>query len=297
MPSPTADSRSLALFVCDSCKSRKKACDKRLPTCSACSRRNALCVYTPPDEQEHNGAGPPNRRSTGIDAAFFHSLDPTLRSSVLLMDTASDGGFPSSVASFSQLDLNHAVHAQVSRIIKTTGLLIDDIIVRFFTGAGVWMPVISKQRFHDQLLQFGAYPTATFSVLLLSMCLVVYQPAPPGAEKIDQESLYLATKMLFEQTHAIIPTSTNLMQAALLLTGFEYVQRRIYAALMSITTSARMGLAHGYHRYFSCQAGQDADARVKAEERKILWWIVVVFERCVLLLGCPETTLTMPAQG
>jgi Fungal Zn(2)-Cys(6) binuclear cluster domain len=39
--------------VCSTCKTRKKGCDKQLPSCGYCSKRNLRCIYDEPPTYRH----------------------------------------------------------------------------------------------------------------------------------------------------------------------------------------------------------------------------------------------------
>ncbi len=97
----------------------------------------------------------------------------------------------------------------------------------------------------------------------------------------DQQTLYLTTKMLLAHAQAIIPTSTSLIQASLLLATYEYAHSFEEAAYISIGTCARMGYAVGLHngRLGSPLRGDQTLATLKEEEDYNLWWGLVTCER------------------
>jgi hypothetical protein len=63
------------------------------------------------------------------------------------------------------------LYRQVLHRIRETGQFVDDISTRYFQGFHQYLPVISRARFHGNLVTLGAVPSAGFSTLLLSICL------------------------------------------------------------------------------------------------------------------------------
>ena len=198
------------------------------------------------------------------------------------MDTLSDS-FPSHFLPLGKLaeptTIDGILHLQVYRIIQDTGQFIDDISVQYFQGIHRWIPVISRRRFHNHLLNFRAPPTADFSILLLSMCLITRHSSQTSAQLADQQTLYLTTKMLFAHVQACIPLSTNLIQAGILISAYEYAHGRLSTAYMSIETCARMAYATDLHKMKPPSPLQDNEAFLKAEEERNVWWGVVICER------------------
>ncbi len=87
--------------------------------------------------------------------------------------------------------------------------------------------------------------------------------------------------MLFAHAQAMIPTSTSLVQASLLIATYEYAHSLEEAAYISIGTCARMGYIVGLHngRFGSPLRGDRTLATLKEEEDYNLWWGIVTCER------------------
>ena len=175
--------------------------------------------------------------------------------------------------------LDATLHLQVHQIIHTTGQTVEDIYCRYFRGSHQWLPFIHERKFRTRL----ADPTtADVSILLLSMCLITYYPvAAAGSDPlVDQQSLYLATKMLFAQTQSLVPVSSSLVQASVLISVYEYAHGLFQNAHISIGVSARLASSSGLGAFrHAVDEQEDSELFLEAEERRILWCGIVICER------------------
>ncbi|OJJ43872.1 hypothetical protein ASPZODRAFT_135906 [Penicilliopsis zonata CBS 506.65] len=179
------------------------------------------------------------------------------------------------------------VNRQVVGIIKQTQLSIGDINARFFRHFHCWLPVISPRLFREEYECDSREPSADFSILLLAMCLLTACPArtttlsPP----MTLDALYLTTRMLFAQVQALIPASTRLVQAGLLIAAYEYACGRPQAAFISMGTCARMAHSMNLDRNTNLDKGLllGTASRLKAVEEWNVWWGTVILERVILL--------------
>lgn len=222
---------------------------------------------------------------------IYPDLCPSGRSPVLAVDPGFDNLLsqtipPAQLAEPRSLD--DLLDRQVHRIISATGLFIDDISVRFFRGMHLWIPIISRVRFQNEILSGRARSGADFSMLLLSMCLITYIPSERSeASALDLRSLYVSTKTLYAHVQAFIPVSTCLIQTGILISLYEYMHGRSDAAFMTIGLCARMAYAAGLHRRISSPPLVDHDAWLKAEEERNVWWAIVIYERYVRFVSHP----------
>lgn len=178
------------------------------------------------------------------------------------------------------MTFDEILHLQVGRIIWVYGKYVDEISIRYFHGIHRWLPVISRQRFNDRLCGFRGRATADFSILLLSMCLITSHPsADTKGRKNDQETLYLTTKMLFAQVQALLTTSTNLVQACLLIATYEHGHGLTDAAYISIGICARMAFTAGLQKTKLNRSPRDIELWLKEEEERNLWWGILLSER------------------
>jgi hypothetical protein len=158
----------------------------------------------------------------------------------------------------------------VVQIIKATQQSIDDISARYFSGVHLWLPFLCPDRFSKDLYQFHAVPTAEFSLLLLCMCLVTYDPLEDSSPLIDHGVLYFHAKTLFTQIQVLRYPSKHPIQAGLLISVYEYAHGRPEAALMSIDICARMAYRIGMNK---------KPTSLGWSEPWNTWWAIVIFER------------------
>lgn len=172
------------------------------------------------------------------------------------------------------------MYLQTLQIIRTTGQFVDDITARYFRGIHSFIPIISRPRFHDQLVKYGAPPPVSFSILLLSMCLITYHPelVQRVPEPIDMATLYVTTKTLFAQVQASFTPTLHLIQASTIIAAYEYATGKFDDAFTTIGLCARIGYASRLH-LTSPESGMDRSAQLQAEEEGNTWWGIVACER------------------
>jgi hypothetical protein len=201
----------------------------------------------------------------------------------MLMDSLADV-FPSNTLNPSKptepTSVNSAFHSQICRIIRADGHFIDDITSEYFQGVHRWLPIISRKRFNERLMDFQTLPTADFSILLLCMRLITRHPDTAALDKThDHDVLYLATKTLFTQVRSFIPCSMHLIQAGVIISTYEHAHGMIEAAYDSIGACARMAFAAGLHRTRCSEVVQGTDAWYEDEESLATWWGLMICDR------------------
>lgn len=185
------------------------------------------------------------------------------------------------------------LYLEVHRLIRATGKFVDDISARYFHGLHRYLPIVSRTRFHSRLLTARETPSAGFSVLLLTICLVASSPEPQpypveeGAAKslapaeVDRRSLYLTTRSLFAQVQALFPPSIHLVQAGILLALYEYACGDADKAFTSVASCARMAYTTGIAAtsMSATLKNSDADVQLQEAEEGNTWWGLVICER------------------
>ncbi|PYH77564.1 hypothetical protein BO82DRAFT_344533 [Aspergillus uvarum CBS 121591] len=301
-----AASMSKAASVCATCKARKKRCDKSLPCCGYCAHRNLVCRYQntspnlPPHTPDANlsRSSPAQssrsvRRGYGFDSvstAKYVSppiLFPSLASSLYL---PTDGQTPTSAS---------RLCTETQRLLGSMGLYLDEISVRYFQGIHAFVPIISRRRFHGRLLSFGADPQPDFALLLLCMGLLTNSADPLGQlspqrphPSADEVTLYVATKSLMAQAHALLPLTTHLIQAGVLLAVYEYALGYPERAFVTIGTYARMAYAAGMQSAPSVNTTSTTrtDWLEEQEENNTRWGIRI----CERTFLCELAVLNQP---
>jgi hypothetical protein len=99
------------------------------------------------------------------------------------------------------------------------------------------MPVISQNLFLKRMTEFSKTKKADFAILFLSICLLIYCPLTDTT----QLPLYKAVKAEFWHSHSQLEPSTEMVQADLLISCYEYASGLVKASYHTIGTCARMG--------------------------------------------------------
>lgn len=225
-----------------------------------------------------------------LDAAkrYVHldRLNHVAKASIFLMDTLSSVDLSSHIPvdELSEMkSMDASVSAQVHRIIHATGRFINDLVEQFFSGICRFVLGVSRNRIHGMIAGIPVItPPANHSIHLLAICLISYHPKSIGKSLpgIDQESLYIATKSLFNQVQAAGSVrgqpSISLIQACILIAVYEYARGMADSAFLSIGICARMGYAAGIHERTS-RPGKET----LSEEERNTWWTILIYERYI----------------
>lgn len=161
--------------VCKTCKARKKACDKILPSCSYCTKRSLECRYDRvPD--------------SSIEGVSVGSIS----------DLLSCGTGPA---------LDGVVNLQVCHLIHRTGISLDQLASRYFRYFHQWLPIISPATFRETATRYQhGVPPADFSMLLLSMYIIVTRPTDrsiaPHKDAVQPRDLYHTAKIFLSHVQA-----------------------------------------------------------------------------------------------
>ena len=258
---------------------------KRLPRLTCCARRSLSCRYlaSVPDRKDDSSLPSSLRLDNRLpldlaasQASQITSIHGSAQSSLMFVDSVLEA-IPPRLSGLQRsgepLGLDHVLRSQVDRLTRARGCYLDDITSRYFQGMHKWLPVISRNKFHAEFINNRIPWPADLSILLLAMFLVVWQPSPESGIDDDRGTLHVVIKMLFAQVQAVLPPSTRLIQAGLLISVFEYAHELKNAALVSITSCAKM--AH----IMRPNAHTSREARSETREERNLRWGLVIYER------------------
>ena len=249
-----------AVQVCTTCKIRKKRCDKTLPICGYCAKRNLPCRYE--EFPKSNGESDPSGFEISVNAMLMQMV--SLFGPLGNMPPAPD-----------------RIWYQAQRITHLASLSLGEIGRRYFNNFHKWLPLMSYHSFQEETTAYdrnSCSPPADFSILTLAMCLITLQPN--RGTPITPQRLYGTVKMLFAEVQAMMCASDRLLQAGLLIAAYEYANGRPEAAHITMGTSTRIAFAIGLHKLDFEQA-YPVVIHMSAEEhwRCNLWWGVIILER------------------
>ncbi|KAF3403264.1 hypothetical protein DPV78_003533, partial [Talaromyces pinophilus] len=284
MQSPDTDtSVNQARQVCRSCKIRKRKCNKALPKCSWCTKRNLPCEYSRPTPTRHSAFSSASSRfqwnqlspdeysngSSGTQSINYLTL--------LFLDP--------SILQHGQVEIPPAVASVPPHILRLIGgeKDIHDTAAKFFDHIHLWMPFISKKRFYDVHLR--TLPLSQSDVILLLLCLKLITTFPPARPRDARTPSYYAAKNFYSDLEGKGPFSILILQAGVLL-GLYEIGHGIYpAAFLTIGACARYAHALGINVSKTVKP-RKVLTLVEAEERRRVWWAIVILDRFVNI-GCP----------
>ncbi|PWY86779.1 hypothetical protein BO70DRAFT_386079 [Aspergillus heteromorphus CBS 117.55] len=242
--------------VCSTCKIRKKRCDKGLPSCGYCAKRNLRCQY---EESPPTGT---DRDTTGF---------PEISANAMLLQMVSlFGPSPENLP------------------VRPTDRICHHISDRYFRNFHKWLPIISPRLFCTAISAYNdrlESPPADLSVLLLAMCLVTLQPSNDSSTaSVTPPGLHRTVKVVFAETQSMMCTSTRLLQASVLIAAYEYANGRPEAAHITMGTCTRIGYVDGlqHSRPLQTDLAGSRWSNMEEIERYNLWWGILILERLVL---------------
>ncbi|GFF86505.1 hypothetical protein IFM47457_07178 [Aspergillus lentulus] len=271
-------SLELAAQACQSCRSRKRRCDKALPKCSSCAKRGRSCEYWRPEASRHSTTASDPKRGW-----YPSPLDEDQPQDVRTIDFPTILFLDPGLLQYGQVDTTHSAVSVPPHILHLLGDL-DEIRFtagQFFQHIHQWMPFISKKRFYDMYLQptFHTRP----DVVLLLLALKLITTLPPAGARGPRTPLYDAVRRFYVEVEDAF--SILVLQAGVLVALYELGHGIYPAAYLSIGACARY--AHG----LGINVSRTVPSRrvltlVEVEERRRVWWAIVILDRFVSI-GCP----------
>ncbi len=233
--------------VCGTCRTRKRGCDKRLPRCGFCFSRG-----------------------------YAYACDYT---EALVPDASSTAGLPYNGPRklIGSLSLDSTVKAQVDSIFKAMDLTPQMVEQRYFRDFHPSLPIIAPQTSPCRIHHGLERAPADAAILVLAMLLVSHQL--PTAD-----SLYSALRKLVVSVQDSRGASIAVVQAQLLIGGFEHAHGWVEKSYVSVGVCA--SLARILRINVNRTGGFSADSTHKGladQEAWNLWWGIIVLERSVKL--------------
>jgi hypothetical protein len=157
------------------------------------------------------------------------------------------------------------------------------VAAEFFDKIHMWMPVISKKRFYENLLNPLMQPRIDVSLLIYCMKLITVSPSKNEDGGNPKTTAYLTAKRLLLEAEIAGVLSLQLLQAGLLVTIYEIGHAIYPLAYTSLGTWARYGVSLGING--KQQAGSPGQFTwVEEEERRRVWWAILILDRFVFSL-------------
>ncbi|KAL2793291.1 fungal-specific transcription factor domain-containing protein [Aspergillus keveii] len=278
-----------AAQVCKNCKDRKRKCDKLLPKCSLCSRKNLRCDYRYTRTEQNTLLSPSSPAVPALTDSHTVSrvppndgdkdrqeIPPLTLSTILFLDPT--------LLQHGPLQVEPDQHGAYipSYITATIGSLeeIRRTADEFFETVHPWMPIISKARFHDVYLRDSAnHNTADIALLLLAIRLII------SNQTQDRKlGIYDWIKYFYQKVEGSGTPSILVLQANIFIALYELGHGLYPNAYMTIGACARYLYVLGINGTSSRKVNMNPPrptSMIEVEERRRAWWAVVILDRFV----------------
>jgi len=153
------------------------------------------------------------------------------------------------------------------------------VAAEFFENNHPWMPIISKKRFYDHLMNPLSQPRADAIFLIFCMKLIAWSPLEQANESKPKTETYLVAKRFLVEAEAAGMFTFQLLQALLLVTFYELGHGIYPAAYMSVGACARYGLALGIDGQTLSMSSNSTLTLLEQEERRRSWWTCLILDR------------------
>lgn len=143
----------------------------------------------------------------------------------------------------------------------------------FFETIHVWMPIVSKQQFQQNLLQRLAFRRAELFILVLAMKLC------SSRVTVAKSMLYRIVKQFYFDIESSGRLSVQVLQAAVLIAIYELGHGIYPAAIISVANCARIGTLLGIDRSLNAWGLISGVPWIELEERRRVWWAIIILDR------------------
>jgi len=156
-----------------------------------------------------------------------------------------------------------------------------EMVSEYFKTIHSWMPFVSCKRLYKTLPDYPDHEVpsvpSTMTLLLYCMKLMLWEPVSTssGAEPSARSPAYINAKHLWLEAEIAGNLSVTVLQAGLLIALYEIGHAIYPSAYLSVGACARYGMALGIDK----QLARDAEDWVEAEEKKRVWWAIVILDR------------------
>lgn len=155
------------------------------------------------------------------------------------------------------------------------------IAARYFEDVHTWMPIVSKFRFYNHLMNPLLEHRSDLTILLFCMRLISWSAVEHADGDKPRTRAYLAAKRLLVDAESAGILSLQILQAIVLVSIYEIGHGIYPAAYVTIGTCARYGIALGIDKQTLSDNGSPSITEVEQEERRRVWWAILILDRFV----------------
>ncbi|KAL4786811.1 hypothetical protein BJX76DRAFT_354812 [Aspergillus varians] len=277
---------------CFFCRRSKRRCDRNLPECQLCSRKGLKCSY--PQRRGQSSASPPSSSRGTESAPDSGRARPVLANSGTGRQSGQALCIPSSLAmataiSFLAPTLFREACLEIPRLDLD---LPDDVVfhlgdsqqvrdtaIKFVQLTRPWMPIVSRKRHLAAVL--NPLSPCRRPAALLALCMKLCCLPVLNDEAAERNSLYRLVKQFYCEVESTEDLCLQVLQAAVFIAVFEIGDAIYPAAYLTVGACARYGIAMGLDKVNKDRmgGGNSAASWMEIEERRRVWWGVLVLDR------------------
>ncbi|KAH7147338.1 hypothetical protein DER46DRAFT_650711 [Fusarium sp. MPI-SDFR-AT-0072] len=286
---------TLATRACSTCRRQKRRCTKEIPKCSLCRKHGKDCEYDMRGSSAIDSEEPLQEVPCGQSSDRPYSLTsadsvPSASNPVrVTVPVPSQTVFPALFfldSSYFQLRNKVLERQHLSLPQELLGRLSGlpqmryDVDV-FFNSVHCFFPIVSKLRLYQELSNSPIVLNADTALLLVAIQL---HTQPVDKTESSYRDLYTVAKDCLSYVEGSNILSVRLLQATILIALYE-ISNAIYpAAYLRVGHCARLGHALGIHnRKRALQMLCPPKTATESEERRRVWWAVIILDRYVNL--------------
>ncbi|KAL6806847.1 hypothetical protein GGI42DRAFT_366619 [Trichoderma sp. SZMC 28013] len=314
--SPNEALVSHARTACEPCKRSKRRCDRVLPSCELCNKKDVECVYVRRrraqdvvQKSHHSGrrrspSTVTRRKLITVSRESTESNGNSETSSSTLSSvfvSLAHGGSDAAAAIYfiapdifhqARLDLPRPQLSLIQRPHDASD--IHKISSTYFETVHWWMPIVSKKGFFAKLLNPLQHSRAELYLLVTAMKLICSQADMPAP---GDDSNHIVAYKRVKQMYFEMETSGNLslrvLQAGILIALYETGHAIYPAAYLSVGACVRYGIALGIDKLVLesdvTHEGLQMYTQTEVEEQRRVWWALLLLDR-FMCLASPERT-------
>ncbi|RFU73220.1 fungal specific transcription factor, partial [Trichoderma arundinaceum] len=270
-----------ARLACFPCRHSKRRCDRVLPLCDNCREKSIECSY-PIRRGEKRNIGLETRAATSprpvsvITANSFYQMPRDLASASVTSVTAAAVKFIApQVFQQTQLELPRVNPSIPGDVITYVGDVPTsrNVAAIFFKTIHTWIPIFSRKRFFNNILNPLSQWDPERILLILSMKLCCQPLSNDGDD--GRSPLYRAIKNFHYEMEAAGVLSIHVLQANILIAVYEMAQAIYPVAFLTVGACARYGMALGIDKLEE----ESQYPWPETEEKRRAWWAILALDR------------------
>ncbi|KAH8817144.1 hypothetical protein F5884DRAFT_896830 [Xylogone sp. PMI_703] len=279
---------------CHQCRRLKRRCDRQYPCCALCHQNQVACDY-PHRRKKRARRGDNNipdvaSPSTSHQSSRGSPADSGLR---ILPDRPREDNAHRQLSELGELDLLAAscldpdnfmltqleavkIDAGITKSVANLIGSVGDIQATgqfFFKTIHVWMPIVSKKQFEENLPERLAFRRPETFLLVLAMKLCSSRVV------VARSMLYRTVKQFYFDVESSGMLSVQVLQAAVLIALYELGHGIYPAVILSVGNCARIGILLGIDKYLTAGEVIPGVSWIEHEERRRVWWMVLLLDR------------------